>query len=66
MFSPSLKRITMDYYRQGEILAYHQCDVSGTSVKCDYLYCNYVDDFPCVEDAFQAAELHELSLSVRF
>lgn len=37
----------------------HECYLEGLRVTCDYLYCNYSEEFTNMDDATIAMEIHE-------
>lgn len=37
----------------------HEIIINGTHIECNYLYCNYQENFTTVEDAEIAAEVHQ-------
>lgn len=50
-----------DYYANGFSSVAentHTCFVEGTKVFCDDLYCGYTEEFPTVDDAIVASEVH--------
>jgi hypothetical protein len=51
-----------DYYSDGPVSsvaeAMHTCFIEGTKVICNYIWCGYEEEFPNLDDAKVAAEIH--------
>lgn len=39
----------------------HESIVEGTQVICNYIHCTYIENFDSIEDAKEAAEIHQES-----
>jgi hypothetical protein len=49
----------LDFRRESLVEIMHRTVVSNTTVSCDYIYCDYEEEFDTMEEAEVAAEIHE-------